>query len=164
VFFIGVDPGTRGAVAIISDDANAKVFPLNKEDDLARNVRTYLSVLPSSETLAAVEDLHAIFGVPARTNFVLGWSCGYWHGVLNTLDIPVTVVAPKVWQGEITTAPLRPFKPSKKELYAHKKALKAESIRVANELFPNVNTKHDGVADALCIAAWLRYRYNSSRL
>jgi len=164
-WFIGIDPGAKGAVAVIHPRGHLVTYALDRQDESCRDVNIYLRSL-DGKVYAAIEDLHAIFGAGASSTFAFGWACGYWHGVLDSLHIPITLVKPMTWQAEITKPPLKQYIPRslpKKEAAKmrsdHKKALKAESMRTANELFPGNNITHDGVADAVCIAAWRRYRY-----
>ncbi len=170
-YFVGIDPGARGAVAVIHPDGNVTTFALDEQDDFNSSVHYFLQTLPADRTLACIEDLHAIYGASAASTFSLGWACGYWHGVLNLLGVAVTVVKPIEWQKAVTTPVNKAYIPrmikhseARKMREAHKKAIKAESIRAANEMFPEAKVEHDGIADALCIAAYLRRVYNASNL
>lgn len=164
--FVGVDPGKDGAVAILRTGFAPLVFRISEQDETCREIHHYLHALPRNNTFVAIEDLHAIFKASAGSTFSLGWSCGYWHGVFDNLGMNILIVRPEVWQMSITKKPERPkvargtpAAVRRKIMAGHKKALKAESIRTASELFPMLTITHDGVADALCIAAWRRYMY-----
>lgn len=161
-FFIGIDPGANGAVVIIDRHNHLEFFKIKNENEQCSQICAFLKTI-ASKSIVAIEDLHALWGANAASTFSLGWACGFWHGVCDNLGIPVVLVKPKVWQEKITVQPVKPKIPrgippkeQRRMRKEHKANVKAASIAAARVLFPKSDVDHDGVADAICIAEWLR--------
>lgn len=167
-YFAAIDPGEDGALVVLG----GKSFSFWKtkeqsEEEICQGLKS-LAELP---VIMYIEDVRTIFNVRSQTNFALGWSAGWWHGVCDAYRIPVKLVKPKDWQSLITTTPTKqkaPLTASQKvrDLIKkqNKEALKQESLRVANSYFPGANITHDGVADAVCIALYGKKMYESKRI
>lgn len=180
MFYCGIDPGSKGAMVVIDDEGNVEVFPFKQ------GMQQSIAFLRTnaSACIAAVEDVHAFQGSGASSSFTFGKNLGYIHGMLETLMIGYIKVQSQVWQKTVTVSPVRMVAPKKlivlkqmspdklkqviqrnieidkqKALFKreNKAALKAESIRSANEHLPKLNTFDDNVADAANIAVYLRY-------
>lgn len=168
MIFGAVDPGNSGALVIVND----KSFSFFRTDKLTeKELCAALFTLVEVPAIVYIEDVRTIFNVRSQTNFALGWSAGWWHGVCDAYGLSVKTVKPKEWQALITNTPSKikaPLTASKKVRALIKKqnkdALKNESIRTANAYFPDANITHDGVADAICIAMYGRKLYESERI
>lgn len=95
---------------------------------------------------AFVERGHAMSKVGARQSFRYGEAYGGILGMLGALGIPVQIVSPQAW---------------KKVILAGTTKDKAAAIAYCRRRWPSVSlipegcrVAHDGMADALCIAAY----------
>lgn len=172
MIFIGIDIGADGAIAAIT--GNGLSFLRTKTSSTDSLLR-FLQDFPPENTVAAYENLHAIWGASASATYGLGDASGWWRGVLDAFKYKTYKVGPLDWQTALTNRVQKPKLPSTKNLVgkarkavleqrrkinvAHRKNVKAETIRAANALFPGYSITHDGVADAVCIAAWLRLQF-----
>lgn len=149
MIYIGIDPGKKGAVAII-DPANVTIIPWDDEKFVnAMKIVTTLSYKNKPEkAVAAVEKVGAMPHQGVKSMFSFGHSLGFIEGVLAANRIPYQLVPPAKW---------------KKEFGLIGKD-KREAIIVCKKLFPGINllptercrTESDGMADALLMAEYAR--------
>lgn len=142
MIYMGVDPGQKGAYAVIDGD-RVTVKPW---DDLnfARDVRQ----LSGERVLAAVEKVGAFSGQGVKSMFSFGHSLGYIEGVLAAFGIPYQLIPPVTWK--------RSFSLIGKD--------KKASIEVCHKLFPDVNllptdrsrVPSDGMAEAALICLYAK--------
>ena len=148
---IGIDPGISGGIAVIYPDM-IRVIPMpiaGKEIDVMRVVEFLPWKIDDPDILAYVEKVGAFPGQGTVSMWKFGFVTGIIHGVLRTLDIPLTLVTPQAW---------------KKEILAGTDKSKEAAIDWCRRVYPNVNllatprsTKpHSGMCDALCIAEYGR--------
>ena len=136
MFFLGFDPGKRGAVAIIRD-GEAYAFPIKKIREICE---TYEGIC-----IATVEAVHAMPHQGVTSCFTFGEGLGYIKGMLDAFQIPYKTVPPQVWKKEFGVT-----------------ADKKTSIWKCEELYPGLNlyptkrsrTKSDGMAEAVLIATY----------
>lgn len=143
VFYIGIDPGKKGGIAVISGDYpdHYHTFPFSSE-----KLREIAEAF-SADSKAVVEDVHAMPGQGVTSMFTFGKGFGYIIGVLEANSFPYQLVSPQRWKKEFSLS-----------------GDKASSIEVCKRLFPNANLKaterckkdHDGMAEALLIAEYAR--------
>lgn len=159
---IGIDPGLTGAIAVLKIDPNTSILldyllyniPIKKNSknkliysipEMAQILRKYSSGYSSEETQIFLEDVHSIPRFKSRPEVSLDRIIGIWQGIIETLEIPYTLVIPQKWKKEFN-------------LITHNKK---EAIRVARELFPGAvnqlgRKKDIDKADALLIAEYGR--------
>lgn len=156
-FFIGIDPGLKGAIAILTEDAVFRLFAMptmdvtrsgkDKAEVSASLLYGQLRGLPSGRRVAALERVGAMPGQGVTSVFSFGRSVGIVEGVLAALEMPVSIVPPQKWQKAMEV-----------------RGGKDGALLRATELFPEVASllvgprggKLDGFADALLIAAYIR--------
>ena len=153
---VGIDPGLRGAIAAL-DTAGGIVglwpMPVAGGEvhaaglaDLLRSLRC----LDNHQDIGHVclEKVGAMpkQGVASTFRFGTGW--GMVRGVCAALSVPVTLVPPTVWKPRVLLG------------LPHDKA---GAIRFctarwphAELILPGCRVPHDGMADALCLAAYAR--------
>ena len=164
-YFIGIDPGKTGAIAVL--DENRHIEFARKFDDLDDIVeKLYFLVeasqIPayhgSSPTLlyAYLEKVHASPQMGVTSAFTFGQSYGYWHGVLGALNIPYELITPQKWQGEVLDS-----KPSKGPMprVEYRKKLKAHITAFVLRAVPDAKNyiklkKDQDIADAICLALY----------
>lgn len=154
--YIGIDPGSKGAIAIIFEDDDVVI------DDLSNDYITYERILesyrePLHHTIVGVEDVR---GRP-------GQSC-----VANTTFMKLAGMAELVgWS--ISTDAFQKVPPQTWKKYFNLTGSKGEtktekkhrSIELAKKLFPSVadqlTASKDGRAEALLIAEYVRQHYEN---
>lgn len=139
---IAIDPGMKGAIAILQDGAVcAEPLPIaGKELDLPTLTATITAAAP---ILAAVEKCQAMPKQGVTSMFKFGKGYGALLGVLAALDIPTELVTPQTWKRSV-------LKGTAKD--------KPAAIAYCRRVFSDVSliphrcrTPHDGIADALCL-------------
>jgi len=168
MYFVGIDPGADGAVVIISETNLLYAQRISQDDDHCSKICKIFRLYSPTELVVAIEDLRAIYGVRSDSTFALGWACGFWNGVCDAYGLQLHPVKPKEWQAAMVQSPRRPVVPKglhiterRKIMYRHKQAIKAASVDAARAIYPEANIIHDGVADAVCIANWLKHKYKN---
>ena len=140
MIYIGVDPGKKGAFAVI-DGEDVNVYPW---DDLRFCI--ILSALPRIQCIAAVEKVGAMPGQGTVSMFNFGKSAGFIEGALTALGIPYQLIAPATWKKE--------FSLIGKD--------KSESIAVCKHHCPGISLlptdrcrkESDGMAEAVLMAKY----------
>lgn len=156
--YIGIDPGARGAVAVIPPHSEPRVIPVSDNPAVISSaIIDAVSGAGADGCHAVVEDVHAMPGNGAVSMFRFGQCKGIILGALSALGIPYSLATPQTWQRAIWCAPDR-------VKIAGKVQPKPTSINAAQRLFPDVSLlasprsvkPHDGMADALLIAEYAR--------
>lgn len=169
MLYIGIDPGLRGAVAVVGDGyANVWDTPTvrvakGNEYALAEMVRLIYEAQDQDYKHGGDIDpqIHAMLetgvivpnkiegrpdwkGQSARTTAVQWRGIGLWEGILAGLGIPYTLVPPRTWKASYGIT-----------------ADKSEAIVQAQRLFPSAahlmyRARDDGRAEALLLAEYGR--------
>lgn len=147
---LGVDPGLSGAVALLTSLGELSVIDVptleiarngsrRREIDTAQLVTVIRELTPSH---AVIERVGAMPGQGVASMFSFGRSLGQIEGILASLNVPVTHVAPAVWKRALSV-------PRGKD---------AARLR-ASQLLPAYaerwrGARDDGRAEASLIALW----------
>ena len=145
--YIGIDPGAKGSMCLIS---NGKV--LFKDFDLKDYSSTLKAFLDTNDTelMVAIEKVHAMPGQGVSSSFSFGQRLGELEGMLTALQIPYELVAPKDWQKACGI----PAKSDKKGI-----ASVMQKLYPTAELYGNKGGLRDGRSDALGLAHFIRLKY-----
>jgi hypothetical protein len=150
LFYIGIDPGQAGAIAVI--DLHNQVIQLEDwpgdEIQGSRIVQATKKVVRGEKMhlVGAIEYCHAMPKQGVTSMFKFGTNYGIWMGILAALDIPFYVVTPAKWQKGVI-----------KKAQDKKPALAAAArIFPKAELYGPRGGGKDGRADALLIAYWCK--------
>ena len=145
--YIGIDPGAKGSMCVIS---NGKV--LFKDFDLKDYSSTLKAFLDTDDTelIVAIEKVHAMPGQGVSSSFSFGQRLGELEGMLTALQIPYELVAPKDWQKACGI----PAKSDKKGI-----ASVMQKLYPTAELYGNKGGLRDGRSDALGLAHFIRLKY-----
>jgi len=139
---IGIDPGQKGAAALI--DSNGIIIDIARFDKLTQaDIADALSEWTmDTETgyFAYLEKVHAMPKQGVSSTFKFGTNFGFLIGCLTALKIPFEFVTPNTWQ---------------KALSCQSKGDKNVTKTKAQQLFPEHNIIHT-IADALLIAEYGR--------
>jgi Holliday junction resolvasome RuvABC endonuclease subunit len=141
---IGIDPGTNGGIAWITDGKPCvEKMPDTLQDlwELLQDIRAAASPplgVGETNAMAYIEQVHSSPQMGVKSAFTFGNGFGHLEMALTAAGIPFTRVRPQVWQ---------------KELGCMTKGNKNISKRKAQELFPSMKVTH-ATADALLIATY----------
>ena len=155
--FLGIDPGAKGYLCLL--DTSDKSIEFVSTTELPHLIYKWVmdKNIPNPITAVGIEDVHAIFGTSAGSNFSFGFNVGVIRGIIAATGIGLNLVAPKAWQkavGVPTTKATRGSK-SVKELVSE----------AALRLYPHASLYgpkgglQDGKADSLMIAHYLSLKY-----
>lgn len=143
MIYIGIDPGKKGALAVIDTEAPAPfAVPFSE--------RGYLDVLRDTDpgkSIVALEKVAAMPGQGVTSMFNFGCGFGWTQGILEALRFPYELVPPQRWKKAFGVT-----------------SDKHTSIRAAQRLFPGVSLlasprcriENDGMAEALLLAEYAR--------
>lgn len=146
MFYMGIDPGKSGGLALIRVDSFdlefIRVCPYSDSEliDMTFEIK-------DEPCKVVLEKVGAMPGQGVTSMFSFGQSFGFIRGVLEAYGIPYELVPPQKW---------------KKEFSVTKD--KNTSVNAAKRLFPAVGLKrtdrctkdHDGMAEALLMAEYAR--------
>lgn len=145
MIYIGIDPGKKGAIALLNGDTiHVSTF------DGKRYAAMLKSAADSGEgAICCLEHVGARPGQGVTSMFSFGENFGFIQGLLTAYAIPYELVRPQKWKKEFSIT-----------------ADKNTAISVCNRLFPDVSllptqrcTKpSDGIAEALLMAEYARRR------
>jgi len=158
-YYIGIDPGASGAIAILEANPPCDIvlladWPGNAitAAKLILDIAMTTSIkrrIADMQVKAAVESVHAMPGQGVSSMFKFGANFGIWQGILAAFEIPTLLPRPHDWQRGV----IRKGDGSDP---------KSRSIAAALRLFPQADIKlkkHHSRADALLIAWWLFQKF-----
>lgn len=149
--YIGIDPGSNGAIAIIVDDVVYKVVKYDSYE-ISNIIKELVSNYSKDHTMmCTLEKVHSMPRDGVKQAFKFGENYGFVKGTLMALQIPFQEVTPMTWKKE----------------YSLVKQEKLVSIKRCKELFPGISllpssrcTKEsDGMAEALLICEYGRRHF-----
>ena len=139
---IGIDPGTNGGIAWITDGKPCvEKMPGSLRDlwDLICDITNHpRSTVDGRKYKAYIEQVHSSPQMGVKSAFTFGNGFGHLEMALTAAGIPFERVRPQVWQ---------------KAMGCMTKGDKNVSKRKAQELFPSIKVTH-AIADALLIASY----------
>lgn len=160
MIWIGIDPGQRGAMALIGwepelkeYDATAKLKngPLIIPFDRDRYINTLLAVETSGvECVCCIEDVHSMPKQGVASTFALGKAYGWLLGMLDAIGIPYQPIRPQTWKKEFGL-----------------NSDKTNSIDVCKRLYPGVNLvrtgrsrkEDDNMAEAVLLSTYAKRKF-----
>lgn len=134
---IGIDPGTNGGIAWITDGKPCVEKMPDTLKDLWELLRD-IDIASEEYCHAYIEQVHSSPQMGVKSAFTFGNGFGHLEMALTAAGIPFTRIRPQVWQ---------------KELGCLTKGDKNITKRKAQELFPSLKVTH-ATADALLIATY----------
>lgn len=143
MIYIGIDPGKKGALAVIDTEAPAPfAVPFSERGYLAE-----LRGIDPGKSIVALEKVAAMPGQGVTSMFNFGCGFGWIQGILEALRFPYELVPPQRWKKAFGVT-----------------SDKHTSIRAAQRLFPGVSLlasprcriENDGMAEALLLAEYAR--------
>ena len=151
MYYIGVDPGKDGALAILSGKEGA-LPEITYFDEIA--VVKALEAIRGQPSICCLEHVGAMPKQGAVSMFNFGQNFGFWQGVLTAYHIPFELVRPVKWKKEFSIT-----------------ADKNTSIAVCERFFPGINLlrtpkckkPHDGAAEACLMALYAKRRLGGAQ-
>ena len=157
-WYIGIDPGKSGGIAIINCADHVKVTPMilaGKDLDVSA-IEDWIfgNYNHTQRTIACIEKVHSMPKQGVASSFKFGFVTGVMHGIIGTLGIPLHLVTPQAWKKEILAGTLKD---------------KDAAIDFCRRVYPEVNLlatersrkPHSGMADALCIARYASIKFGN---
>lgn len=151
MFYIGIDPGKSGGIAVLNDDGNVvEVVKMpDNESELLEFLQCYESSKPSGlidalpPNRAVLEFVRSSPQMGVRSAFTFGQGYGSLRMALCAAKISYEEVTPQKWQGAMG---------------CRTRGDKNVTKRTAQQLFPRVAVTHS-IADALLMAEYCRLKW-----
>lgn len=159
--YIGIDPGKSGGIAVLKEDGHLLLYTIPKIGKLV-DLKEIASILggfnKEFESFFALENVHSLPGVSAKSNFSFGENKGEYRGMLVALGCSYMEVTPKGWQ-KVAWEGIPLMKKANK-----RNDTKAMSLTAATRIWPQMSflattrssVPHDGLVDAALIAYYLK--------
>jgi crossover junction endodeoxyribonuclease RuvC len=141
--FIGIDPGKKGAIAIIdvySSNERAILTTIKMPDTVHDLVFEIGELSPGEDTTVILEKVHSMPGNSARSMFTFGKWYGYVEAALAQAGFSYKEVAPNTWMKKMGC-----------QTGGDKNVTKAK----AQQLWPKMKITHN-IADSILIAEYAR--------
>lgn len=147
---IGIDPGLKGALALIEDGKLVEVVDIEASD--SRINAAYLAAVIQrwQPDFAVCESVTARPGQGVTSMFTFGHGLGTITAVLATLCVPYLLIRPQVWQSHFEIQSLSSAKAEHKREIADR----AEALFPGAPLYGPRGTLKDGRSDALLLARY----------
>ena len=137
-FFMGIDPGYSGAVAVV--DYKGRIVDSVRLSETEHDVSEFIAEYASDETFAILEKVNAMPRQGVSSTFKFGTSYGFCRALLVCHRIRFETTPPGVWQ---------------KTMGCLSKGDKNVTKAAAQRLFPEEKVVH-ATADAMLIAEYAR--------
>jgi len=143
VFYLGIDPGKKGGIALLRDTQLIEARDFDK--DLLLSITDSLS-REHEASRCCLERVHAMPKQGSVSMFTFGQGYGWIMGVLDAFEISYQTIEPRKWKAEFGL-----------------NSDKAQSIDICRKLFPaatlvpnGCRAPHDGIAEAILMAEYAR--------
>lgn len=161
-YFIGIDPGAKGAICLLCVGEDKTTLDFLDNDTSVEILHRNLSKVSQLITMAMIEDVHSLHGMSAKSNFSFGWNVGMLRTLLDLQSFGHDLVKPKEWQKGVGVSVPQKFKGS-----VRSKMLKNAVADMCERLYPGCQIRgpqgglKDGRSDALMIAHFCRLKYKT---
>jgi hypothetical protein len=150
---LGVDPGDKGAIAVINVHDRATTFIPNNLPPY--DIYTRLKELEDDYDIVGmgIEKVHAIKGTSAGSNFKFGYNTGVVTSLLCTINSSLYEITPKTWQSHIGLVIPKGLSPANR-----RRRIKKGVGDICSKLYPTAKIRgirgglKDGRSDSLMIA------------
>ena len=151
--FIGIDPGSNGAIAMIAGDGTVEIYELNDN-----NLKYILTDWCMDDCIACVEQVASSPQMGVKSAFSFGEGYGKIKMALMCHYIPFETVTPMKWKKEFGCYLSKDATPKQK---------KDKDIEICKRLYPTISLKRtpkcrtddDGFADALLLATYAKRKF-----
>lgn len=147
MIWIGIDPGAKGAMAILGNPDGPEIIPFDAKEYMAR---LWTLKTEYKDCICCIEAVQPIRGNGIIALFRLGQSYGWLLGMLDAIGIPYQPITPQKWKKEFGLT-----------------SDKTQSIEVCRRLYPDTNLKRtdrskksdDNMAEALLMATYAKRKF-----
>lgn len=147
--YVGIDPGAKGAIAIIFEDGTVTVQDMPSIEEVLSTFKRPYDI--EDNCRVAIEQVHPLPGQSCIASFTYGENFLLAKLIGMCYNIHPVMVSPQRWKKHYGL---------KKDPSETKTEYKKKSVDKAKELFPQaaeqLKYSKDGRAEALLIANWLR--------
>ena len=148
--YVGIDPGAKGAIAVLGDDGSISIMDMPALEELMKKTIGLRGGL-GERYRVAIEQVHPLPGQSCIASFTYGENFLLAKLIGMCYNIHPVMVSPQRWKKHYGL---------KKEPNETKTEYKRKSVDKAKELFPQaaeaLKYSKDGRAEALLIANWLK--------
>lgn len=159
--YCGIDPGANGGIAL-QDKEGIRLYALADYPDVADLSDLFYEISATHPNIvAAIEEVHAIFGSSAKSTFNFGRNFGMLTALLCATKMPYVFVQPKDWQATVWCNSDKSY-----VMMGAKKKIdtKKTSLSAAKRLFPGIDFRrnnrcrkdNDGLVDAMLICEYAK--------
>lgn len=166
MYYVGIDPGVEGAIAVIhQDEQMVAAYKFEKKDPVGREkTLSWLLEFPKDGVVFCIEDVRGMPGQAHSSTAKLMRSVGFWEGFCTGAGFRYYFVKPQTWQKVLDNKPSKKPLPPKatdkqkrKRNADHRKNLKNAIMDFVLRTVENAPEwiklkKHSDIADAACIA------------
>ncbi len=147
-FYIGIDPGQKGAIAVLTNEGNIELLGRFSGQNPAMMIKSVISSYKDRIKSVAVEKVHAMPGQGVSSMFAFGVGYGRILGALDVLDVSYSLVSPQSWQKVVKY---------KEDLGPKERAAAEADILWGKSefIFERCKTPDSGCIDAALIAYYL---------
>lgn len=142
---IGIDPGTKGGITVISDKREIEILRLSRASysEICNFLKYYIE---SGPCIVAIEQVGERPGEGVTSVKKFAYAAGFLYGAALAQDVHVQFVIPQVWQRALSLGGSYPDKTARKNAQKEK----------AKALFPELGKITLEEADSILIAyyAW----------
>lgn len=156
---LGIDPGAQGALCLLDTSRKfCEFFDTPNTKNMYESLCDLDSWLISTRGAQhiAIEDVHSLGGMSAKSNFQFGRNLGLLEGVVHLEHPIVEYVQPKVWQKATGISFPRGSTPKDRK---HITAARVLELYPEAAIYGPKGGLKDGRADALMIAHYLGLKY-----
>jgi hypothetical protein len=145
---VGIDPGSKGGVVLLDDEGViAELVSMPTVDVFADLIEKW------KPHHVCIEKSQSLPGNAASRMYNYGVHNGELRGVLVALQVPFTLVPPKIWQAEMFLGTDSTDLPKKRALEAARRLFPGQDFRASDRC----KTPSDGLVDAALIGTyWFR--------
>jgi len=152
---VGIDPGKKGALAVINGNRSIDIYPMplvGKGRAAELDMAVVLNIISDAD-MVVIEKVHAMPKQGVVSMFSFGLIYGQLLGLARCIGKPIINPTPQQWKGVV--------------LKSYNKKDKSSSIKYCKFVYPKVDLKRtqrsfkddDNFADALCLADYGFMRY-----
>jgi len=144
----GIDPGSNGAICVLDQTDSTYIAFCDLNKSTTYDIAIWL--FNQKVTYIWIEDVHSLYGMSAKSNFIFGKNLGMVTTVSEIISkgdsSKIRTVTPKIWQKHIGVT-------------SKGKHIKKNVADIAKKLYPNVDIhgKRGGLLDGRSDACMVAY-------
>ena len=97
MIYIGIDPGAKGAMALVGVKDGPEIIPFDQQRYIDR---LWMYQIDGYDMICCIEAVHSISGQGIASSFKFGQTFGWLLGMLDSIGIPYQPINPQKWKKE----------------------------------------------------------------